>query len=701
MDSRDRESIALDLESMDEEVRRLAVERLTLLPSAEAIPILVERLGDSSWRVRKAAIDRLAGSVESSEATRRLVAALGDGDNTNRRNAALEALMRCGSKAIPILVEASHDPDVDVRKQVVDALGGIGDESAAGRLMEMLGDPDPNVRGAAADALGAMGSSSSVSSLLAMANQDEEGLARLSALYALVRMEAPVAASDLADPLDVSMLRPAAYALLGHSEDLEAVEWLLKGVIDPSWRCREAAFEALLRWVARSDPAEAEQLTGRIGDAVASAPEIFSDALERLSSAGLQTRLTLVQFLGLLRRRDSVIPILLAGDDEALVEVVLSTLESFGGVVEEILDEAWGSFETDSRRLSCDLLGRVGGETAQTLLITTLLDPDAELRIAAARALGRRGWASALPTLVRRLEAAVFEDEEEAEEGEVDVLTEAIVAIAKVPNASRSGVIDQAIELLSSRRDGAEERFRLASARTMGRIGRPEDATAVGFMMSDPSASVRRAAVEALARLACGEAPEPLRMALADEDPMVRSAAASALGAFQGPHFVEDLASLAGDEDAHVRASAMRALGKGAAAVRERDPESEAISKALIVLSTALEDKGPVAMAALEALAALGGPESAQLATRMLGEQDPEMVKVAVGCIRVHGTAESLRELFPLISHEHWLVRAEVIQTLSDRGLERAVPAILRWLDKEQDDFVRDTILRALKRLET
>ena len=145
----------------------------------------------------------------------------------------------------------------------------------------------------------------------------------------------------------------------------------------------------------------------------------------------------------------------------------------------------------------------------------------------------------------------------------------------------------------------------------------------------------------------------------------------------------------------------MRALGRGAAAVRKADPESEAVSKALIVLSAALEDKGPVAMAALEALAHWVVRKPRSSPPGMLGEQDPEMVKVAVGCIRAHGTAESLRELFPLISHEHWLVRAEVIQTLSDRGLERAVPAILRWLDKEQDDFVRDTILRALKRLET
>jgi HEAT repeat protein len=536
---------------------------------------------------------------------------------------------------------------------------------------------------------------------LAAANDDEESLVRLSALGALTRMEVPVAVSDMADSIAIPLLRPAAHALLGHSDDPSAVEWLLKGAVDGSRRCREATFEALLRWVARSDSTQAEQLAGRIREAVASAPEILPDALERLSSADLQTRLTLVQFLGLLKQPDSVIPILRAGDDEALVELVLSTLESFGHVVADVLEEAWESLETDSRRLCCDLLGRVGGDAAQTRLITTLLDPDAELRVAAARALGRRGRASALPTLVRRLEAAVIENEEEVEEGEVDAITEAIVAIAGTQNASQSGVIDQAIELLSCRREGAEERFRLVVARTMGQIGRPEDSAAVGFMLSDPSASVRRAAVEALARLARGEVPEPLRMALADEDPVVRIAAASALGGSDDPHVIEDLASLAGDEDAHVRAAAMRSLGRGAATVRNRDPESEWISKAFIVLSTALEDTGPVAMAALEALTALGSPEAAQLAIRVLASEDPELVKAAVGCIRAHGTAEALRELFPLISHEHWMVRAEVVQTLADRGLQQAVPAILRWLDKEQDDFVRDAIFRALKRLET
>jgi HEAT repeat protein len=45
-------------------------------------------------------------------------------------------------------------------------------------------------------------------------------------------------------------------------------------------------------------------------------------------------------------------------------------------------------------------------------------------------------------------------------------------------------------------------------------------------------------------------------------------------------------------------------------------------------------------------------------------------------------------------------VRAEAVQILADRSVVAAVPAILRRLETEQDDFVRDAILRALRKLE-
>ena len=69
------------------------MERLSLLPQAEAAAPLVERLGDASWRVRKAAVERLTAFPDASGPVRALIAALADGENPGRRNAAVEALV--------------------------------------------------------------------------------------------------------------------------------------------------------------------------------------------------------------------------------------------------------------------------------------------------------------------------------------------------------------------------------------------------------------------------------------------------------------------------------------------------------------------------------------------------------------------------------------------------------------------------------
>ena len=47
-----------------------------------------------------------------------------------------------------------------------------------------------------------------------------------------------------------------------------------------------------------------------------------------------------------------------------------------------------------------------------------------------------------------------------------------------------------------------------------------------------------------------------------------------------------------------------------------------------------------------------------------------------------------------------WMVRAEAIQWLGERRVVRAIPSVLRRLETEQDEFVRDGMLRTLSRLE-
>jgi HEAT repeat protein len=405
-------------------------------------------------------------------------------------------------------------------------------------------------------------------------------------------------------------------------------------------------------------------------------------------------KLVLIQFLGIVATPDAVIPILLAGRDEALSEAAHSTLESLGGVAEEIIDAEWSDLDTESRRDACLLFGGTDGEGSAARLLSSLEDPSSDVRSAAARSIGRRGFESGIAPLVVRLAAAAAEDDFEAEE-ELAAITDGLIGLAAPRPNTETAVTARAIELLTGCLDGAAESVRLAVATVIGRIGRSEDSQIVSFLMKDASSSVRRVSVQALARLEPGTDAEPLRLALADESPMVRIAAARALGASESAAVVDDLRRLTVDEDSGVRAAAVRSVIFRCSQLTTDQSWSEMLQ----VIDAALADEGLVALAAIEALCEVGGT-AAERAVEVLGRPEPELLRAAIRCIGLHSESDDLDVLFPLISHPDWSVRAEAIQTVADRRLIRGVPSILRCLDLEQDEFVRDVTLSALKRLE-
>ena len=202
--------------------------------------------------------------------------------------------------------------------------------------------------------------------------------------------------------------------------------------------------------------------------------------------------------------------------------------------------------------------------------------------------------------------------------------------------------------------------------------------------------------MEALARLEPGAASEPLRLALADESPLVRVAAARALGVSESDRVVDDLKRLADDEDAQVRAAAVRSVISRFSQSDDADSRDEVKA----VVDAAMQDGALVTLSALEALCEVGGPET-ERALEVLSRPEPELVREAIRCIGLHSNMDRVEALIPLVSHPDWTVRAEAIQTLADRGLVTGIPAILRRLDTEQDDFVRGVTLRALRHLES
>jgi HEAT repeat protein len=85
----------------------------------------------------------------------------------------------------------------------------------------------------------------------------------------------------------------------------------------------------------------------------------------------------------------------------------------------------------------------------------------------------------------------------------------------------------------------------------------------------------------------------------------------------------------------------------------------------------------------------------------MLEADAPELVRAAVACLGRVGEGADLERLIPLLGHESWAVRAEAIRVLAERGVQRALPSLLRRLEAERDEFVREALLAALERLES
>jgi HEAT repeat protein len=235
---------------------------------------------------------------------------------------------------------------------------------------------------------------------------------------------------------------------------------------------------------------------------------------------------------------------------------------------------------------------------------------------------------------------------------------------------------------------------RLATARVLAWVGRLEDADTLGLLLKDESPTVRRAAVKALPRLDFEQVEEPLRLALVDESGGVRIAAAQVLGDSDRIEALEDLRPLLLDEDAKVVAVALRALGR---LYKKLPASSEEVHG---IIRDALGGDPISAIAACEALLECGGSRAGELATLILDRDEPEVLRAAIACIAEHGDEANLSQLFELVSHPDWSVRAEVIQVFVDRGVRASLPALLRRLDSERDEFVRGQILRAARRLE-
>ncbi len=680
----------------DEEARYQAVLDLDGAVPAELSELLA-RLDDESWRVRRAAVERLAALASPAGAVPRLVEALTAAGSVGGRAAAGEALVRLGGVALGPLLERLGAGDTDTLLAVVAVVGDLGDRRAVSALAARLADPDANVRAASAEALGKLGGPESAAVLQAALDSDDPTL-QGAALDALAALGVAPPVWRLTRLMGDRALRPAAYRTLGSSDDDAALEVLAGGLSERARTTREAALGAIGQQRARRGAGELVRLAALARAAAAKDASVAEASLAALGSeepfvaAGA---LSVLAWVGDARHAAALAR--LADDDRhrALVEEALDALPR-GTETLAALAQVLPELSPLARITVHGALAGAGQAEALQALVYGADDPDPQVQAEAIAALGRLGDPRAvtalggllgddLPALSGVAASALTRIAQRTPEGRSAVLLECRVRAAASPSAAIYrilGAVGEGEDLRLVRQGlcgGAVVR-RMAAAGAVAAIGqrgllRGEHVPELIAALSDPAWAVRASAARAFEALAganadrrlgdpaegehplCAQALGALCQALRDEEPAVRAAAVDALGACGRPEYLERLCDLGLEPSApaQVVVATLHALSRYAAppaALVERglvhpDPE---VVKAAVAAAAGLPGEPGVSLltqaagspqwdvrhAAARALAARGDGALRELALRLAaGEPDPLVAKAFEEAARV------------------------------------------------------------------
>jgi HEAT repeat protein len=650
-----------------EEVRYRRVQDQGHVPLQQSREILFAALGDTSWRVRKQAVEVVLALQPAEEDVHQLIDLLRDEDNAGLRNATAELLARLGSRVVPVLLGYLHDSDHDLRKLVVDALGVLGGEDALQGLIQALSDPDSNVAAAAAEGLGVAGNARSVSELLHHLEQNQEVFFRFNVLAALGKIGVsgplPRIIRQLAGQ---EILRRAIYECLGKiGGDLEAVELLLEGVLSLLPSVRQAAVVSLakvLQQLGAAEQAAARERLRSLADQglIEQLTTLFRSADPAMSNA-------VVAILRVMADPRGVRLLFCALTDERLAAEAQQGISALGN--QAVMAAITFFSETDKpaeRAAVCAFLGAQGDRQAVLTIRTGLHDRFPEVRAAAVSAAARLDDPE-LPLMV----VGLLHDEDAA------VRESALTALHRYAVNNRCLIVS--VARLMADAEAPEQRKGAALL-----FATLHDDDQIACLMKDENATVREAAARAAGKLKPSKNCSHLIMALVDEEPDVRIAAAEALGDCGDMAAVAPLRLSLKDSDAWVQAAALRNLVQLAG--------EDALPDLL-----KFWEKGDevVQLACLESLNQLGSDDGLKAVSRGLGQRDGEVLKGAIILLNRHDSSLLAPWMHHILCHPDWDVRITAVRACGAFIEEERTRLLQMALDREEHDLVRAEI-RAL-----
>jgi HEAT repeat protein len=612
----------------------------------------------------------------------------------------------------PLLV-AARDASPLVRRAAADAFAARGGPDAADALGKLLVDADPDVARAAAAGLAAMPG-------------EVRGRQRLVAAYVDATPRARAAIADALDRTGVSLreaveaeartlwernlaaleratgaARAGAAEEVGASGRTEAVQRLVP-LVDPNRNADRLLLAGAARGLGESgDAAARPHLEALLSEKDGALAEVAATALGRLGdpSAADALAAAATEDPGALASAAGEALSALPGAPEVGVALCELALRSPDPAL-----AARAAREARRRDAECPprpILARLGrpgavgalaalGELAFTRDVASSIaekvapvleptrTPDAEVRTAAARALGRLGGPAAAPAVLKRAQALAA----------LVVDRRARWVAAVVPATAPPEWVNAV-----SPADGRELGALLAVA---GRL-RVEGAGALlATFARDPLPAIRAGAVEGLASLAApasgapavaaGTALETVAAALADPDLRVRLAACEGVARFgaAGAAALARAAETAGPGGPAWRVALARALGETGSA------------SAIPALAHLLD--GASAAAAATALAHLGAPAAAAPLVEYLGRPEAPARAEAVEALAQLAARDAAPAIAALLTDERPEVRASAARSLG-RLRHEAAAARLEALRSDYYGRVRRAAVEALSKL--
>lgn len=691
-------SAADQLERGTEKDRYQAVRDLAQANSFGAIPLLLQVVGDESYRIREEALKGIC-AFPPEVIFPRLESFLRNHDDAQVRNAALEAFPRYGEKATSYLLELLRDFDDDVRIFSATMLGEIRDPLAVEGLAAALKDPQENVRHAAAESLGKIRDRRGVAPLIECLQEDF--WTQYPAVVALGEIGDPIAIEPLITLLEDEMLRQAVIRSLGKIGDPSAIPVLAGLLTKPDPETRDDTIAALVRIQQQitSEPASGVEFLPRIAPSLQD-EDVVTHLLDSLASAELEIRKNAVVALGWLRENRAIEKLIELLEDFELEEYVVGSLVSIGEAALPHVIKALAHPEPRVRAALIRCLDWIGIPDGLQACRPFLTDAHEEVRYQAVTALG---GIIEHPEIEDALLALLENPDPEFRAAVIEALG----------NSGSAGLKEKIIRRLS---DG-NPLVRLSGVRILARLRDPEAIPFLQELLSDEDDEVRAHAYSSVGAIAPGVIPpEALEQGISDEVPLVRSAAVRCLAASGGKAARGILTPLLADPDPQIQLTVIEVLGKIG------DPDS-------IAPLGELFKKGDrrIQLAVIRALGSIRSRASSRFLTDVLKDADQEMKRVileSLGNIRERsaipgiivalgdhdwrvrisalwalgkiGDRTGISHLITMLNDPEDIIRKETITTLADLGAVEAIPAILLLLHHENLTF---EVITALEKL--